>query len=257
MKKISTLFTIAIFIAFGLKSFAQTAGTMAFNVTTASPSGAGTYSPKHVVAVWIEDANGVFVKTLLRQAVARKQYLATWITKSAENVVDATTGATLANHTTPLALTWNGKDVNQTLVADGTYKVGIQMAWSNTAGPVSYFTFTKGATANTGVTTATTNYTAMSLTWTPTTTNVEDNETSSIMVYPNPASNMLNINLGSKAEDTKLEMYNVNGQVVVSKNYSNASGILNVNINDIAEGVYFVSVKRNSGDIKTKIIVKK
>ncbi|MEI7597157.1 MAG: DUF2271 domain-containing protein [Bacteroidota bacterium] len=168
MKKMPPFFAIAFFAIVGLlfsKVNAQsTPGTMTFNVTTTST---GNYSPKHVVAIWIEDANGIFVKTKLRQAVARKQWLATWITKSAENVVDATTGATLANHTAPITVSWNGTNVAGTLVPDGTYKVGIQMAWSNANGPVSYFTFTKGTTPFSSTPTATSNYTAMTLTWNP------------------------------------------------------------------------------------------
>ena len=233
---------------------AQTAGTLAFGVTTTST---GNYSPKHVVAVWIEDANGTFVKTLLRNAATRKQYIGTWITKSGENVVDAITGSTLANHNTPLALTWNGTDVNGTLVADGVYKVGIQMAWANVQGPVSYFNITKGTSSATGVTTATTNYTNMSLTWTPSTVGVENNENTPVVIYPNPVSTSLNVNLGSKAENTKLEILNLNGAVVFSKSFENISGIINVDMNAISNGVYIVVINRNNVSVKNKIFVVK
>ncbi len=49
--------------------------------------------PKHVLAIWVEDADG-FVKTRKSMANQRKQYLYTWKAASNYNVVDAITGST-------------------------------------------------------------------------------------------------------------------------------------------------------------------
>ena len=60
MKKIYLFITI--FLA-GIALNAQTNGSLTFSVTTTST---GNYSPKHVVAIWIEKNDGTFVKTKLR-----------------------------------------------------------------------------------------------------------------------------------------------------------------------------------------------
>lgn len=254
MKKLSTYLTIALFAAFGLNSFAQnTAGSLAFSVTTAST---GNFSPKHCVAIWVETSTGTFVKTLLRNANTRKQYIGTWVSQSGQDVTDAITGSTLTTHGT-LNVTWNGTNVSQAVVADGSYRIAVQMAWANSQGPVSYFTFTKGTSISNPTLTGTTNYVNPTLTWTPTATGVEENVSSIISVFPNPASNMLSINLGDKAENTEVTILNMNGQVVSTKSFDQASGNVNIDITDVANGVYFVNVRRNNIDTKAKFFVVK
>jgi len=45
---------------------AQTNGTLAVSVTTSSTG--GNYAPRNIVAIWVEDNSGKFVKTLLAYA---------------------------------------------------------------------------------------------------------------------------------------------------------------------------------------------
>ena len=65
------------------------------SVTTSTTG--GNYSPKHVVAIWVENSAGTFVKTLTVYAEARKYDLTNWNSISGGNVTDATTGATQSN----------------------------------------------------------------------------------------------------------------------------------------------------------------
>ncbi|MEZ5197447.1 MAG: hypothetical protein R2764_13940 [Bacteroidales bacterium] len=51
------------------------AGELTFSVRTVTEN--GNYAPRHVLAIWVEDANG-FVKTRKAMANQRKQYLYTW-----------------------------------------------------------------------------------------------------------------------------------------------------------------------------------
>ena len=44
----------------------STPGTL--HVTTLTSAAGGNYAPRNIVAVWVEDSNGVFVKTLLAYA---------------------------------------------------------------------------------------------------------------------------------------------------------------------------------------------
>lgn len=83
MRKHYSLLLLLAFVALSLQLTAQTesvrsanelnnSGLMTFTVRTVSAG--GNYAPKHVLAIWIEDANG-FVKTRLARANTRKQYL--------------------------------------------------------------------------------------------------------------------------------------------------------------------------------------
>lgn len=97
---------------------------------TTTPAG-GTYAPKNIVAVWVEDAGGVFQKTIGRWAQTRKQYLLAWNQKAGTNDVDAISGATRANHTAPLTVTWDLKNKGGTVVPDGTYTIRMELADAN------------------------------------------------------------------------------------------------------------------------------
>lgn len=127
------------------------AGTVSITLTT-TPNG-GSYAPKHVVAVWIQNQGGTFVKTIGRWAATRKSSLVAWNTAAGANDADAISGATIATHTAPLTLTWNLLDKASAEVPDGTYTVRMELADSNssTAGQnhQGTFTFVKGATAQT------------------------------------------------------------------------------------------------------------
>ena len=81
----------------GSKAQEQSEGTMTFTVKTVTAD--GKYSPRHVLAIWVEDADGFVLSRKLR-AEKRKQYLYTWNDKSGGDVTDANTGATLSSHQT-------------------------------------------------------------------------------------------------------------------------------------------------------------
>ncbi len=120
-------------------------GLLTFTVRTVTDN--GTYSPKHVLAIWVEDANG-FVKTRKAMANQRKQYLYTWKDASNYNVVDAITGSTLTSHQTH-TVTWNCTDLNGTIVPDGDYTVWVEFTGKHAQGPLYNITFTKGSSPQT------------------------------------------------------------------------------------------------------------
>jgi hypothetical protein len=133
---------ILLFLVFSLNLFAQQkTGIVEFKVRTSSPG--GNYSPKNIGAIWIEDASGNFIKTIKLWANKRKQYLYTWNTASGGNVIDAMTGATASSHTTH-EVNWNLKDVNGNNVADGNYKLKIEMTDEHSQGPLASFDFPVG-----------------------------------------------------------------------------------------------------------------
>jgi len=139
---------------------ANTTGTLTVSTLTVAPG--GSYSPKNVVAIWIETNAGVFVKSLLVYANARKTDLTTWYPNSAGNVVNAVTGATQSSNTTR-SCTWNGTNVSGVVVLDGTYKVCMNIADGKTA--FGSFPFTKGPTAVTIAPANVTGFSNISISW--------------------------------------------------------------------------------------------
>jgi len=135
-------------------------GTLTVSVLTVAPGGG--YLPKNVVAIWIETNAGVFVKSLLVYANARKTDLTTWYPNSAGNTVNAITGATQSTNTTRTC-TWNGTNVGGAVVVDGTYKVCMNIADGKTA--FASFPFTKGPTAVTLTPTNVTGFSNISISW--------------------------------------------------------------------------------------------
>lgn len=142
----------------------NTPGILTVSVTESTAGGG--YAPSHIIAIWIENGSGVFVKTLMAYANTRIQYLTNWVSKSAKNKVDAVSGATQNSFTTRTA-TWNATDVNKAVVVDGTYKVCMELTDKNGTGNFSTFTFTKGPTAVTLTPANAPSFSAISIKWVP------------------------------------------------------------------------------------------
>ena len=115
---------------------------------TTTPAG-GTYAPKNVVAVWIEDSGGTFVKTIGRWAAVRQSNLVAWTTAAGANDVDAVSGATRANHNGTLSVTWDLKTKAGVIVPDGTYTIRMELTDRDTnvttTNNQGTFTFVKSA----------------------------------------------------------------------------------------------------------------
>nr|WP_255216321.1 DUF2271 domain-containing protein [Pseudenhygromyxa sp. WMMC2535] len=108
----------------------------------------GKYGPKHVGAIWIEDAQG-FVRTLEVWGDTRREHLVAWRLASDNNDVDAVTGSTRSSHGTHLA-TWDLRDAAGTLVEPGAYRLRVEYTEANSnknaaAGPQIAVDFELGA----------------------------------------------------------------------------------------------------------------
>lgn len=111
----------------GSPSDTGSGGLLTVNFTTVNLG--GKYSPKNVGAVWIEGADGTYIKTLERWAAIRALDLIRWgehacTAKWPE--ADAITAATI-NTNKPHQSSWSGKDFNGKLVPDGTYVLWIEV----------------------------------------------------------------------------------------------------------------------------------
>lgn len=168
---------------------AQTKGSLTISVTTSTvPAGTATIStipqgfrgghgasrtwaPENCLAIWIEDSNGKFVKTIAVNAARYQIYLTSWKNSTSAvgstfNKVDAVTGATNRNHGTRNS-TWDGTDFNGKVVADGTYKVCMEFTETNSTGHFTSYTITKGKTADVQTPADKPGFSAITLKWTP------------------------------------------------------------------------------------------
>ena len=78
-------------------------------------------------------------------------------------------------------------------------------------------------------------------------------------VYPNPATDVLNIEVNaSQASEMSISVYNIMGQNVMNQNVNITTGMntRNINISDLNSGIYFVTVKANGFENTMKFIVK-
>ncbi len=254
MKKIYFLIAIT-FAGFSLN--AQTLGSLNFTVTTTST---GNYSPKHVLAIWIEKADGTFVKTNLKKANARVQWLNQWVAKSGSNVVDAVTGSTINTHQTE-SITWNATDVNGSVVADGDYKLWVQMAWANSNGPTFSIPFTKGANSVHLTPANQTNYLNMVLDWTPNTTGISENLKQTLFsVFPNPFNNKTAINYTlNSITDVSICLYDISGKLVkllVNQNQNAGSYSLPINADgELKAGNYILKMNTGKSFYSEKILI--
>lgn len=272
MKKIYRLLAIAMLFSFSVTMSAQTAGTMSFTFTTPKHT-TGNYvtSGAYVLAVWIESCTtcgagttvgtSTFVKTNLRYwAGGTNDHLPTWNTKSAASTTGATTGATQTTFTAR-TVTWDGKNAAGTaLMADGNYRVCIQETWGHgTATATRYFPFTKGATAYTNTTdvAADTNFTGITLTWTPTLSNDSFNKGPEVVVYPNPSKGIFNLDLKSQIKN--ITVVNTLGAIIYEENVNDSTTLTNktIDLSNYTNGVYFINVSDDNGSSSYKVVLEK
>ena len=78
-------------------------------------------------------------------------------------------------------------------------------------------------------------------------------------VYPNPATDVLNIEVNaSQASEMSISVYNIMGQNVMNQNVNIATGLntRTISTSELNSGIYFVTVKANGYESTMKFIVK-
>lgn len=89
--------------------------------------------------------------------------------------------------------------------------------------------------------------------------NVSINPMTSTRVYPNPATDVLNIEVNaSQASEMSISVYNIMGQNVMNKNVNITTGmnVRSINTSELNSGIYFLTVKANGFENTMKFIVK-
>lgn len=132
------LIAMSMFLSWQTGTLAQ---TVQFSFSTSDPE--GPFSPMHVMAVWVEDGNGQFIKTLLVEGKVRSDYLVDFQSKSKGFEVDAMTGPTRQSHGS-VAVSWDCKNIEGIEVRDRKYVLAIEFTDKNGPGPVYRAAFKKG-----------------------------------------------------------------------------------------------------------------
>lgn len=100
----------------------------------------GHYAPHHILAVWIEDENGTFVRSLKVRAEERERYLSAWRSASGRNKTDAITGATITQHTQH-SISWNLQNKDAVDITEGNYNLKLELTDYDGPGPVAAYPF--------------------------------------------------------------------------------------------------------------------
>ncbi|MCK6609070.1 MAG: S8 family serine peptidase, partial [Flavobacterium sp.] len=122
------------------------------------------------------------------------------------------------------------------LLADGTWTLLIDDPYNGDGGTVSNFTIeicalTASLSSN-------------------------DNILNSLKVYPNPAKGIVNIDLaGNVTGETTYELFDVQGRKVVSKVSSNT--IETLNVENLSDGIYMLSIQNGSAKTTKKVVINK
>lgn len=235
MKNIYLSFILFLFS--GLILNAQTDGELSVSVATGETG--GNYAPRNIVAIWVEDDGGNFVKTLLAYAQTRKTHLNTWQASTAAagseyNTIDAITGATRSSHATRVC-NWDGTDFNGNLLADGIYHVWMELTDKNATGNFSSFSFTKSNIAEILSPVNVPSFGSISISWEPSDpTNISEIGNKEILIYPNPGSGIFTISGNAPRE---MEVKNISGKLILKTTNQT------IDISDQPNGVYFLVVK--------------
>ena len=75
-----------------------------------------------------------------------------------------------------------------------------------------------------------------------------------INLYPNPTSNILNIENRTSEIVSSIAIYSINGSLV--RNIKNSQNIQSVDVSELQSGIYFVKVERNDQVLNYKFIKK-
>lgn len=85
----------------------------------------------------------------------------------------------------------------------------------------------------------------------------EQDEEQQVTIYPNPASEMLNVVLGEHVKANRVSLYDLNGKLIKEKLIRNKSEYsdIQINIKPLLPGVYFLKVEVENAVIRKKVVV--
>ena len=153
---------------------------------------------------------------------------------------------------TDLSLSNNGSIISwDWLFSDGTSNSNLQNPCHIFTFPATYTVMLKVINSNGDM-----DSTYQSITIGSCTKVIENYFNNTISIYPNPTKEILNIDLIVPNQNTKINIYNSLGELILSKDIVNQNSIINTN--QLQSGLYYLNVLKNNKTIKTdKLIITK
>ena len=84
----------------------------------------------------------------------------------------------------------------------------------------------------------------------------EQTEKSSVVIFPNPANNIIHIKLGDEKYNN-LELIDISGKMLQSLSIQDDTEVIQMNIENVANGIYWVRLSGNQYSVTKKVVVKK
>jgi hypothetical protein len=260
----------------------STAGTLSFTFNQPRPTSPAVSGNSNVIAVWIESSTGTFIKTKLKHASnSTSDHLPTWAVKSGgvatnamginSNTTSADTGATLKSAAVAPSpfinfgiktITWDGTNVAGAIVTNGAYNIWVESSWND--GPddihnkIISFPFTKGTSTSTTTPIGDALISGITLTWTPTQAGVNDIIIKpEVTIYPNPTNGIFN--MAFKNDVNSIRVVDILGKVVYSEKIASALAdtTKRIDLSNLNNGLYIVSVSNDNGTSNYKVILNK
>ncbi|NOR87640.1 MAG: DUF2271 domain-containing protein [Bacteroidales bacterium] len=246
MKKTAVVLVFTLTLSLGIS--AQTSGELFVSASTSETG--GEFAPRNIVAIWIENDQGDFVKTLLAYAQNRKTHLNTWQASTGAagveyNVSDAITGPTRSSHATRECI-WDGTDYNGAQMPDGDYYIWMELTDKNNTGNYSSFLFTKSNIADIQAPADVPSFASISIVWSPSGVATYSLVNSlNITVDPNPSHGKFTIK-GDSFEN--VELRTISGKLI----YKGNSEL--IDISDKPDGIYLLTIKTGNNKLIKKIV---
>ena len=260
----------------------STAGILSFTFNQPRPTSPAVSGNSNVIAVWIESSTGTFIKTKLKHASnSTSDHLPTWAAKSGgvatnamginSNTTSADTGATLKSTAVAPSpfinfgiktITWDGTNVVGAIVTNGAYNIWVESSWNdgpdNIHNKIISFPFTKGTSTSTTTPTGDALISGITLTWTPTQAGVNDIIIKpEVTIYPNPTNGIFN--MAFKNDVNSIKVVDILGKVVYSEKIALASAdtTKKIDLSNLNNGLYIVSVSNDNETSNYKVILNK
>ena len=83
--------------------------------------------------------------------------------------------------------------------------------------------------------------------------NVDEQTVDNVNIYPNPANDVMNVELAEKYENISWILLNVNGQVVKKSNEEYNSFV--IKLDEVSSGLYFLNLDLDGKQMMKKIVV--
>lgn len=211
----------------------------------------GEYKPENCGVIWVETADGRFVRTLKVWADKRINRLVKWQETSFGNVTDAVTSATIKTHEFH-SVRWDMKDFNRNSVQNGDYNIMVECTEDDSnkpAKPKGKYTivpFTKtGYTYNVEIKNEEF-FSDITISYNAQPNSVKSNQNIVVGAFPNPFTEQVNIQiLTTGLNDVRLTLVNSLGEEIERKSALQQNSQLyqfDLQLPNLASGIYYCHV---------------